>query len=376
MKVDKKITLIASMLGLVSLTTNNNLTAGPVKLGGDFRLRYEHTDEEGKDKEVNRGRIRLRLGIKAEVTDTVDVGAVLATGSEDPVSTNQTLGSEFTTKEIRLDQAYATWKPIDSLKFIGGKFKDPWFHPADFYKSELIWDEDLRPEGLAANYQAGPFFVDAGYFIVQESGSPANVTLYGAQGGYKGELGFGELLIGTGIHRFDTVKGKNVNDFTYNADEGGDSFGNKLDANGNFVSGFVPWNIFAGLGFKAFNLPAKVYGEYVINTDAEPLVVNGVETVGKEETGWIAGVEVGHTKEPLSWEARFSWRDVERDAVFGTFADSDFNGGGTGGKGLELNAGLQLTKGWQGALTYFHDKNNFGDERDFDRLQVDLKYKF
>jgi hypothetical protein len=48
MKLDKRTTIIASMLGLVSLTTANNLTAGPVTLGGDFRLRYEHIDEEGE----------------------------------------------------------------------------------------------------------------------------------------------------------------------------------------------------------------------------------------------------------------------------------------------------------------------------------------
>jgi hypothetical protein len=291
------------------------------------------------------------------------------------VSTNQTLDSEFTTKDIRLDQAYATWKPIGGLKFIGGKFKNPWFRPAKFYKSELIWDSDLRPEGLAASYHAGPFFVDAGYFIVEESSSASNITLYGGQIGYKGDLGFGDVLIGTGIHRYDTVKGKNLDDFDFLAEEQS-SFGNKLDANGNFVSGFVPWNIFAGLGFKAFNLPTKVYGEYVTNTDAEPLVVNGVETAGKEDTGWIVGVKVGHAKEPLSWDARFSWRDIERDAVFGAFTDSDFNGGGSGGKGLELNAGLQLTKGWKAAFSYFHDKDNFGDERDYDRIQADLKYKF
>jgi hypothetical protein len=375
MKLDMRTTLIASMLGLGTLTTANNLTAGPVTLGGDFRLRYEHIDEEGRDKNRNRGRVRLRLGINAEVTDTVDVGAVLATGSEDPVSTNQTLDSEFTTKDIRLDQAYATWKPINGLKTIGGKFKNPWFRPAKFYKSELIWDSDLRPEGLSASYHAGPFFVNGSFFLVEESSSTSNITLYGAQVGYKEKLGFGEVLIGTGIHRYDNVKGKNLDNFDFLEAEQS-SFGNKLDANGNFVSGFTPWNIFAGFGFKAFNLPTKVYGEYVLNTDAEPLRVNGVETVGKEDTGWIVGVKVGHAKEPLSWDARFSWRDIERDAVFGAFTDSDFNGGGTGGKGLELNAGLQLTKGWKAALTYFHDKDNFGDERDFDRIQVDLKYKF
>lgn len=376
MMLDKKTTLVASALGAASLMIAYNLKASPLTLGGDFRLRYEHIDVEGADRNRDRARIRLRVGLNAELTDTVDVGAVLATGSEDPVSTNQTLNSTFTTKDIRLDQAYASWKPTDGLKMMGGKIKNPWYNPGKYYKSELIWDGDLRPEGIEVTYDTGPFFVNGAFFIVEESSSQSNIHLYGGQVGYEGEFGFGDVLIGTGIHRYDSVKGRNVNDFTYLEDEGGDSFGNKLDANGDFVSGFTPWNIFAGISFDALSLPAKLYGEYVINTDAEPLVENGVEVAGKEDTGWIAGIKLGKKKEPGSWDARFSWRNLEADAVFGAFTDSDFNGGGTGGKGLEFNAGYQITKGLAAAFTYFLDKDNTGDERDFDRIQADLKYKF
>ena len=58
---------------------------------GDFRYRYENIEEEGKDGR-NRSRIRARAALVADVTPTVEVGLGLATGGNDPVSANVTLG--------------------------------------------------------------------------------------------------------------------------------------------------------------------------------------------------------------------------------------------------------------------------------------------
>jgi hypothetical protein len=76
-----------------------------IRLKGDFRYRYETIKEEDVDNR-NRNRIRARFHLEADVTDTVQVGFGLATGGEDPVSSNQTLGGGGSSKDVRLDLAY------------------------------------------------------------------------------------------------------------------------------------------------------------------------------------------------------------------------------------------------------------------------------
>ncbi|RKX17023.1 MAG: hypothetical protein DRP51_11545, partial [Candidatus Zixiibacteriota bacterium] len=81
-----------------------------VKVKGDFRYRHEMINKEDKDVR-HRNRIRARLAVEAKVNDEMKTVIQLATGSEDPASTNQTLDNAFTTKNIGLDLAYFEYKP-------------------------------------------------------------------------------------------------------------------------------------------------------------------------------------------------------------------------------------------------------------------------
>jgi opacity protein-like surface antigen len=74
-----------------------------VSLGGDFRYRYERIDAEGSDTR-RRNRIRARANIEAQLDDRTEVGFGLATGGDDPVSTNQTLGAGGSSKNIALNR--------------------------------------------------------------------------------------------------------------------------------------------------------------------------------------------------------------------------------------------------------------------------------
>ena len=95
-----------------------------ITLDGDFRYRYERIDPEGSDTR-RRNRIRARTNIKAAVSDNIDVGFGLATGGDDPVSTNQTLGGGGSSKGIALNLAYVDWEITDGLHLFAGKFKNP-----------------------------------------------------------------------------------------------------------------------------------------------------------------------------------------------------------------------------------------------------------
>jgi cell division protein FtsB len=102
--------------------------ADRVKLDGDFRYRYEYIDEDGSDSR-KRNRIRARTNIKAQVADNTEVGFGLATGGDDPVSTNQTLGGGGTSKSVVINLAYIDWEAAEGLHLLAGKFKNPLKRP-------------------------------------------------------------------------------------------------------------------------------------------------------------------------------------------------------------------------------------------------------
>lgn len=357
-----------SLIGMTMTTSDYALADGSwaerIKINGDFRYRYEFISQEAKDNR-HRNRLRLRLGIHGKVNDNVEIGAMLASGGENPSSTNQTLDSQSTTKDIRLEQAYFAWKPLDGLAVKGGKFKNPFYRPA---KTTLLWDSDIRPEGVTLQYKKSDFFANAGFFYLEERSKDDDSLLFGGQVGYQTKMNGTKLTIGTSFFDYTEIKGRPLSDFDFLDDED-NSFGNTLNADGNFVTDYREWEVFGDVTFKVGSMPLSLFADYVINTAA-------VDEVSDDDTAYLVGFKIGTTKKPGSWDFRYDYRRVESDAVFGTFSESDFVGGGTDGKGHILNFGYQIAKGWKFALAYFMNDKGLEDRLDYERVQVDLKFKF
>jgi hypothetical protein len=94
----------------------------------------------------NRERFRLRFNGNVELNDDLDAGFTLASGDlNDPISTNQTTSQFYTRKPFNIDRAFINFHPcyFKPLTLTGGKFVYPW------YNTELTWDKDLNPEGVA-----------------------------------------------------------------------------------------------------------------------------------------------------------------------------------------------------------------------------------
>jgi len=338
-----------------------------INLHGDLRYRHELIKAEGND-DRNRQRIRARVGLDAKVAETVRVGFQIATGSDDPVSTNQTLDGGFSSKDVWIDLAYFDWHPVSlsGLHVLGGKMKNPFYRPG---KTELIWDGDLRPEGVAARYAKTldnwDFFTNLGCFWVEERSSDADTGLFGAQAGVKYSFPFlgdkGHVLIGGSYYDYGSTKGKAP---IYDPD---DPFGNSLDAGGNYRFDYNLVESFVEFGFRFHDIPVSLFGDYVVNTAC------GV----REGRGWLAGLTVGKCKVPNSWAFRYNYRDIEADAVLGAFTDSDFIGGGTDGRGHEIGFDYQIAKHWRAGVTYFHNERKLSSgEKGYQRLQLDLIFKF
>jgi hypothetical protein len=367
--INKLKTATTTILGLVGLTmvmpgtvlAQSDSWVEKFKFKGDFRYRYEYIDEEDKSSR-GRNRIRLRLGVHAKVNDTVDFGAMFGTGGEDPVSTNQTLDSQASTKDIRLDQGYFTWKPASGVTIKGGKFKNPFYKPV---KSELLWDADIRPEGMVFQYDNAQVFINAGFFPIEERSKEDDSFMFAGQAGYKAKINDIKLTLGSGYFGYTEMEGRKSTDFGYLKAEDGDSFGNTLDDEGRFMTDYKEWEFFGDVTVKAGGMPIAFFVDYVVNTAADD-----------NDTGYTTGFKIGKAKAPNTWDFRYQYKKVEADAVFGTFSDSDFIGGGTDGKGHEVNFGYQIAKGWKFAFSYFINTKGLDDGHDYNRMMLDLKFKF
>ncbi|HZP17012.1 MAG TPA: putative porin [Terriglobales bacterium] len=121
---------------------------GPFALSGDLRLRDEPFFGGPADHSQvrNRMRFRLRVNANAKLNDEINGGFALASGDiNDAISSNQTTNQFYTRKAISIDKAFLDYNPrfFKPLTLTGGKFAYPW------YNTELVWDKDLNPEGLA-----------------------------------------------------------------------------------------------------------------------------------------------------------------------------------------------------------------------------------
>jgi hypothetical protein len=374
-KVDEKITKAVESK---QATVPESLKwAEKIKLSGDFRYRHESIDAEKSGDNLpgtNRNRIRARLGVDVKINDEWDLGFRLATGAADPASTNQSLENGFQKKDIWLDLAYFNWHPkkIERLNVYGGKMPLPFYRAGN---NQLIWDDDVNPEGLAAKYviplgKSDNLYINGGgFWLKADEGDAGGAAVWGLQSYLKHDFEDKNYLLGgLSLYAFGDIKGKEG--LFKSSGTGSSKFGNTMNGLGTTASPFTYENNydvlegFAEYGFTAADLPVSVYGSYVKNTAA---------TSG--DSGWLIGTTLNKAKEPGSWELGYNYRDVQKDAVVGVLTDSDFIGGGTDGKGHMFCGKYQLTKNIQAALTYFLAQRGDADD-DYRRLMADLVFKF
>lgn len=336
--------------------TKNEDWTSRIALTGDLRDRMEYIDERGKATRT-RNRVRARFGIKAEVNDVLDVGIQLASGSQDPTSTNQTLDGAFSTKGINLDLAYFNWHFSDDLSLTGGKMKNP-LHKAG--KAPLIWDGDLNPEGASMQFVNNGWKATGFVFSVDERKSNKDVLLTGGQIFKSFDMGNNSLSTNLGYYTYSQLKGS-----TPFID--GKPRGNTLDENGRIANDFDLLEGAIEFNTKMADMPLNLFATYVENTAADD-----------ENQGFALGFNLGKVKNKGSWSLGYSYMDIEADAVYALFNDSDFAGGETDSKGHTLKAGYGLNKNMSFGFTYIASEQDQSkaQQTDYDRLQLDLKFKF
>ena len=325
-----------------------------LKYDADFRYRFESFDIENTP-DRHRNRMRARVGVKATVSDEMLIGFALASGSEDPISSNQTLGDNDSSKQVNIDQAYVRFQPAGRhTDLYAGKFKNPLYRAGG---NGLLWDGDLRPEGLAAQYAKDDLFVNALASWITESKAGDDILLLGTQVGIKSSVfESASLIAGMGYYEYTGIEGS----AEYRPDN---PRGNRVTGDGRFLSSFDLVEAFAELKFPTSFGKASVYADYVKNLGADDY-----------DTGYTLGAKIGLS----DWSFGWAYENIEADSVYAQITDSDFGGGGTDSEGHRLSASYAISKKVKlGGTLFLNDRNvDFGTEQEYRRFMLDLAIKY
>lgn len=366
----------------------------------------------------SRLRLRARLEMLAKIGDQWGAGVRMVTGNTtDRVSTNQTLGQNFNKYTLVLDRAYLQFQPYDWLSIWGGRLPNPWF------STDLVWDEDLNFEGLAATIKADERrrfkpYLTVGVFPFREENAPANPKarwLTGAQAGAQWELDSEtRFKFGLAFYNFRNVEGRLEANAALDPlfltpldpSYGNSQYETGLRQKGNtlfrvnapadpsastlwgLASKFRPWNLTASLDLAQFDpVHLVLTADYVRNPGFDRNDIagrTGLLLADGRNSGYQFKATLGmpRVRNARDWQVSLAYRRLGSDAVLDAFTDSDFALGGSNHKGyaLGLNYGVDrnavLGLRWLSADALDSPTLVPGDRFAVDVFQMDMNLRF
>ncbi|HEY5808200.1 MAG TPA: putative porin [Povalibacter sp.] len=331
-----------------------------IRLGGDFRFRHESIDNSALSDERTRESIRARVSANIKVNDTLKAEIGIGSGGRDPRGGAATLGDASSRKDIGLDLAYMSWRPIEELSLTAGKMREPYVRPG----RSQFFDNEIRPEGIAVNYKdKHGLFGTAFRFWLEERALDADSTLSGGQIGWDGTLGAASLKVGGGFWNFDNIKGRFPGFGNSIVSELGNSI-TGTSAAARYVYDYHIGQLFAETTFPIAGVPLNFFADYGHNYAAD----NGLDTA------YSVGVLVGKASAPGKWEVGVMNQKVEKDALFAHWTDSDYGSGVTDNDGFAWRLAVMAMKSLTIDLTYYDTRYNVdvGNEADYDRWQINF----
>ena len=336
-----------------------------VHFKGDLRLRYESIERDDKANKY-RTRYRLRLGGRIDLTKHLHFNVGMRSGFANPTSGNQTFLDDEPLKDyffqsLRFNILGFTYKYDEHTLKIG---REPYmmYRPI---KSQLVWDNDVSLNGVNYQYKDDANILTVGInrpTLEEKAKSREDIDLYIVQYVHKTPLDFAKLKIGAGLYYYDGVKG--------NTPIFGKSKGNTL-VDGVYANDYHIFEGFGEMQFgNVFGKPLKVAASIAYNFAADD-----------DNVGYDLAVQLGAAKHVGEWQIKYSYTDLQEDATFGAYSDSDNFGGGTGAKGHAIRAKYKAGKQLYVAGSFFYDtlyasKSKTGVEADYDRVQLDVIVKF
>jgi Putative porin len=401
---------------------------------GDVRFRYEgfFNQPHLADQDVtanNRLRIRARIGTRFAYGDEVAATFRLASGNiNDPISTNQTLTGNFTPFSVNLDWAYLTFAPGNTfdirpglITVNAGKFPNPMFRVG-----ELVWDDDLSPEGFneilalldspvgdPQSLSLDQVKLFAEQWTFSQINNRQDGWMFGGQ--VNPSMHVGPVQVDAGIGQYGWLNAdqiaqatsRNTTNFTASGAPVANSNFNSSLVNTNQIivqhiqpptpkGGKQPAAFSATTGFLSdFNQTNLTLAATVPDVvEAQPLrfffdYVHNWGAVGSDKAnGFQAGLRLGQAKVQGDWSTYALYEYLQQDAVISAFTWSDFGLGGTNEKGPVIGLDYQLlnplTLSARAYITNFIDRpfvasqgtSNFVNNPTQTRLQIEAIAKF
>ncbi len=320
-----------------------------IRFEGDFRLRHETF---AIDDVTPRGRLRIRMraGFTLPISTTITSGVRLAIAEPGNVTShNVTLGGALSPKNIFLERAYLTWTPSSRFTLTGGKFAMPLVRPAALFRTEMLFDDEVAPEGLheqvtLVQQRSGVLrrlAVLGEQWVLQELADQSDTWMLGGQavadltfssrttavitGGYYGYLRGNRLALARNNNSQLLVTNSVVlRDGTLLA--GGQPL---IPAATNpfatFVSDFELLNASAGISVD------RVFGRMPLQLYVDVVHYAGAADAG---TGYWAALSAGTIRRRGDWAATVMYTRVPTETVLSMYSYSDFGLGGTNNKGV------------------------------------------
>ncbi len=417
-----------------------------LKLYGDLRLRYQydnqdlqvdpnpvgvHQDRHDEDRspsgsQQSRYRFRLRLGADFILGEHWFGGVQLATGQPSD-SGNQTFENGFDDYAIFISKAFLGWKPNNTFTITGGKFDNP------FYTTELIWDADITPTGLAevinfhqwfggtdevgfdkdgklqvASRQAQPWTLSlvAGQFIFDDNlesnfdnDESTDAYLFETQlvGSYQFKNGIRATFApGWLVYNAAFVSGlQNTRPFNDSPNISG--------ATRNLSLLLAPGDLTFSLGKAksrffwdfAYNIEGRKRYEDVYDLVTLTNPMNDPDDRSSnhaliDDIAFLAGFQIGENKRAGDWSLLAYYRQAGVSSIDPNLNDSDFAGSRLNTRGFKFGLGYNLTDFTVAALTYQYawnlrdnlfggqatGGNGIADTNNISIFQFDLSVKF
>jgi hypothetical protein len=328
-------------------------------LFGDLRMREESVENEsatGKN-QYDQLRLRARLGIKAQINDTLKTEFRMATGSGG-TSTNQTL-SDTKNYDFKLDRAFFTYTPHETCYLKGGRTDNPFILVGD---NSLLFDSDLNFDGASTGYsfktESMSFHFILSHAVLRET-TATNVDskLNSAEFAMRFGGDMHSFLLTIAEHSFTNLKNNSaIVGFSGNSSSGA-----------AYLYNYDVTSIGFEYGLK-IGIPLTFYAEMAKNNRTQ-----------HEDMASIYGIKINKLKKKADWMLSIDSREVESDSTLGSISDSDSFGGGTNGRSLNTTIGYSLDDNAILMATYLLGETGIGPAetaRDRNRTQVDLSIKF
>jgi hypothetical protein len=317
---------------------------------GDFWGGYDHVSGIPNDRDdVSRGRARVRAGAFWNMAPAFEfAGSVRLAAGTDSNDDNRRNNDNERSNGVGLDQLFVRWRPGETTSATLGKT------PLPLALSPMVWDQDLRPAGVALDHsialsQFDRLQVVAGYF--------AGEHLYGD------DSRIGALQLGWRWHEGAPTHAAALLSYLDFSDLG------ELTK-----QGLARTNTIAGA--KLVNdyrlLDAELVGHAELGGWPIEARLDYVDNLGADDAnaGARFSLVAGDRTQPGRWELGFAFQRIQRDAVMAAFNSDDwwFH---SAMRGSMPWIGYGLDRTWNIRLAGFHERRDGLDEYT-DRIRLDV----